>query len=128
MIGHTRVVAWCDSSVRYAGQTPFHPEGDYPEAPFLERSAEPNQVYQAVRNCFIQAGLDSNNFGTSQWNPLGSLINPGETVLLKPNMVKERHPRDPNGWQYVLTHGSIVRAVSDYVWLALQGRGKIIIA
>ena len=58
----------------------------------------------------------------------GELDSPGETVLLKPNFVKECHPRDPLGWQYVLTHGSVIRAVADYVWKALKGRGKIILA
>jgi uncharacterized protein (DUF362 family) len=42
--------------------------------------------------------------------------------------VKERHPRDPEGWRYVLTHGSVVRAVADYVFRALEGRGKVVLA
>ena len=28
----------------------------------------------------------------------------------------------------MLTHGSTIRAVSDYVWKAMQGRGKVILA
>jgi uncharacterized protein (DUF362 family) len=74
------------------------------------------------------AGLDASNYGTPAWNPLGSLINPGEIVLLKPNLVKENHPRDPNGWKYMLTHGSVIRAVADYVWKALRGQGCIVVA
>jgi uncharacterized protein (DUF362 family) len=81
-----------------------------------------------VRECFRLAGLDIERFGGTNWNPLSTLIQPGETVLLKPNLVKEGHPRDPEGWRYVLTHGSIVRAVADYVWKALEGRGKIVVA
>lgn len=42
--------------------------------------------------------------------------------------MKESHPRDPKGWLYVLTHGSIIRAVADYVWKALEGKGKIVVA
>jgi uncharacterized protein (DUF362 family) len=42
-------------------------------------------------------------------------------------MIKEFHPRDPEGWRYVLTHGSFIRAVSDYVCIALNGRGRIIV-
>ncbi|MCA9951993.1 MAG: DUF362 domain-containing protein, partial [Anaerolineales bacterium] len=76
---------------------------------------------------FNLAGLDVANYGTADWNPLKELIKPGETVLLKPNLVKETHPRDPVGWTYVLTHGSIIRAVADYVWKALQGEGKVIL-
>src|SRR5205823_8929519 len=62
-------------------------------------------------------------FGKANWNPLATLIEPGETVLLKPNLVKEKHPRDPQGWKYVLTHGSVIRAVADYAWKALRGHG-----
>jgi uncharacterized protein (DUF362 family) len=56
------------------------------------------------------------------------LIRPGETVLLKPNLVRESHPRDSAGWRYVLTHGSVIRALGDYVFKALEGRGKVILA
>src|SRR5262249_7084612 len=82
---------------------------------------------EAVRSCFRGAGLDLERYGTSDWNPLEQMIRPGETVLLKPNLVKECHPRDPAGWEYVLTHGSLVRAVADYVWKALDGKGKVIV-
>ncbi|MCF8096166.1 MAG: DUF362 domain-containing protein [Desulfobacteraceae bacterium] len=112
----------------YPKNPPFHPCDDFPEYCLNQIGSEPNSVYQQVRDCFRLAELDSSRFGTPEWNPLGELINPGETVLLKPNLVKEDHPRDPNGWQYVLTHGSVIRAVADYVWLALQGKGKIIVA
>jgi uncharacterized protein (DUF362 family) len=43
-------------------------------------------------------------------------------------MVHQRHPRDPEGWRYVITHGSIIRAVADYVWKAVGSKGKIILA
>jgi len=112
----------------YPTTPPFHPDVAYPEYGFGTVGLERNAIYQAVRGCFRLAGLDSANYGTSEWNPLGKLINPGEIVLLKPNLVKENHPRDPNGWKYVLTHGSIIRAVADYVWKALRGQGRIIVA
>lgn len=112
----------------YPRETPFHPHECYPESAFPSVSSEPNIVYEAVRECFHTAGLDCEHYGTPVWNPLRDLIHPGETVLLKPNLIKERHPRDPAGWQYVLTHGSVIRAVADYVWKALAGRGKILVA
>ena len=112
----------------YALTPPFHPPPEVSECPFPERANEPNAAYTGVRECLRLAGLDEPSYGTPHWNPLLGLIQPGETVLLKPNLVKESHPRDPRGWRYVMTHGSIVRAVSDYVWKALQGRGKIIVA
>jgi uncharacterized protein (DUF362 family) len=111
----------------YPEQPPFHPDRPYAEYSGVIGS-EPNAAYEAVRACFHLTGLDRENFGTAAWNPLGGLMRPGETVLLKPNMVKEAHPRDPAGWRYMLTHGSVIRAVADYVWKALDYRGKIIVA
>lgn len=124
-----RVVAVARSeNVDYPLQPPFHPARGYPEYPFGALTEEANTVYAAVRTCFHLMGLDAPNFGSADWNPLGGLIKPGETVLLKPNLVKESHPRDPEGWRYTLTHGSVVRAAADYVWKALEGRGKVILA
>jgi uncharacterized protein (DUF362 family) len=122
------VVAVSAGRGEYASDPPFHPPTEVNECLFPERSDIPNSAYSGVRECFRLSGLDLANYGTAKWNPLAQLIRPGETVLLKPNLVKENHPRDPQGWRYVLTHGSIVRAVSDYVWKALGGRGKIIVA
>ncbi len=60
--------------------------------------------------------------------PFADYINPGETVLVKPNLVKEGHPRDPEGWQWVLTHGSVIRAACDLIWEALDGKGRVLVA
>jgi uncharacterized protein (DUF362 family) len=111
----------------YPTQAPFNPSSQYPEyAGGL--SSEINNVYQGIRACFHLAGLDAEHYGTPQWNPLGSIMHPGETVLLKPNLIKGGHPRDPDGWQYVVTHGSVIRAVADYVWKAIGETGTIILA
>lgn len=122
------VVAWYDPGTTYPETPPFHPGERYPEYGFPETARDGNAVYAAVRNCFRHAGMDEGRFGTREWNPLSGLVHPGETVLLKPNLVKERHPRDPDGWKYVLTHGSVIRAVADYVWKAVGESGKVIIA
>jgi uncharacterized protein (DUF362 family) len=116
------------STAEYPQAPPFSPHENYPENHFGEVGTHRNVVYEAVRSCFRASGLDSDNYGRPEWNPLRGLILPGQTVLLKPNLVKELHPRDPDGWQYVLTHGSVIRAVADYVWKALQGKGKIVVA
>lgn len=124
-----RIVAVARSeNVAYPAQAPFHPSHSYPEYTFGALTPEANPVYDSVRACFHLMGLDAANFGTAAWNPLGELIYPGETVLLKPNLVKESHPRDPAGWRYTLTHGSVVRAAADYIWRALGDRGKVILA
>lgn len=122
------VAAYVSPAAAYPTHAPFHPSARYPELCFDETSGEQNIAFESVRECFRNAGLDLDRFDTSDWNPLTGLINPGETVLLKPNLVKESHPRDPEGWRYVLTHGSVIRAVADYVWKALDGKGKVIVA
>lgn len=122
------VIAWSGDSSDYPGQAPFSPAEPYPEYGFGDVGLEPNASYEAVRGCFQTAGLDAARFDTPGWNPLQELIHPGETVLLKPNMVHQRHPRDPQGWRYVITHGSVIRAVADYVWKAIGPKGKIILA
>ncbi len=113
---------------RYPDTPPFHPGVRYPEAPFDDVGSEPNEAYDAVRRGFRLAGFDATRFGSAKWNPLSSFVRPGDKVLLKPNLVKEGHPRDPEGWRYVMTHGSVIRAVADYVALALGGRGRIWLA
>ena len=131
-LAENAVVAWRSQSAEYPSTAPFAPAQLYPEHCFKDVASEPNfapnSAYEGVRGCFHTAGLDLVRFGTPEWNPLGELIHPGETVLLKPNMVHQRHPRDPQGWRYVITHGSVIRAVADYVWKAVGPAGKIILA
>lgn len=122
------VVAFRGESVSYPAKAPFSPVHEYPEYAFDDFSTEANGAYAAARTCFHLAGLDAANFGSPQWNPLRELIHPGETVLLKPNLVHQRHPRDPEGWRYVITHGGVIRAVADYVWKAIGPKGKVILA
>jgi uncharacterized protein (DUF362 family) len=124
-----RTVAVCQAqAARYPTSPPYHPDTAYPEYPLAATADEPNLVYQTVRECFHRSGLDLASFGRPEWNPLGAWISPGQTVLLKPNMVNQWHPRDPEGSTYVVTHGSVLRAAADYVWKALDGRGRIVVA
>ena len=125
---NTTVVVCKASGTYYPTQPPYHPDQRYAEYLFHSYGSEHNTLYEAVRACLRAAGLDREHYSTPAWNPLKNLIEPGETVLLKPNLIKEYHPRDRDGWQYVVTHGSVIRAVADYVWKALEGRGKIIVA
>jgi uncharacterized protein (DUF362 family) len=128
MMKPSEVIACRSRSASYLDTPPFHPDTAYPEAPFPELANAPNPAYELVRRTFLVAELDAANVGTRAWNPLGAWVKPGDTVLLKPNLVKEDHPRDPDGSRYVLTHGSVVRAVADYVAIALGGRGRIWLA
>jgi len=122
------VIAWRGEGRHYSERPPFSPSQAFPEYSFDDVASERNPAYDAIRGCFETANLDAAHFGTPGWNPLAEVIHPGETVLLKPNMVHQRHPRDPQGWRYVVTHGSIIRAVADYVWKAIGATGKIILA
>jgi uncharacterized protein (DUF362 family) len=112
----------------YSQEPPFNPSVAYPEYAFRELSGAPNAAYQYVRGAFHLAGLDRANYGSRTWNPLKDFIKPGDVVLLKPNLLSADHPRFENGWTCVSTHGSVVRAVADYVWKAMGGEGKIVVA
>lgn len=111
--------------VQYPADPPFHPARNYPEYPFGDMGPE-NAVYDMVRQCFLDAGMDAEHAGSPKWNPLGILIRPGQTVLIKPNLVLNRHPRGGD-IQCLITHGSVVRAVLDYVLIALMGSGRIVV-
>jgi len=121
-------VAAATCAPEYPTVPPFHPSGVFPEAPFQDRdAARPNHAYAAVRQAFHLLGLDQERFGTPAWNPLGRFVDPGDTVALKPNLIRESHAsRDE--WEQVITHGSIIRAVLDFVFIALHGRGRVIVA
>ncbi|HAF21911.1 MAG TPA: hypothetical protein DCK93_03190 [Blastocatellia bacterium] len=110
----------------YAQRAPFHPPRIFPETPFAMNVDETNEAYISVRELFLLLKYDEPNVGTAAWNPLGWLIKPGETIFLKPNMIAEKHYYKED-WEYVITHGSVIRSVIDYVFIALKGEGRIII-
>lgn len=87
-----------------------------------------NQVYEMVRNTLAALNLDREHFGTDRWNPFSEFISKGDTVLIKPNMVRHFNGAKGCGMDCLVTHPSIVRAVIDYVVLALGGSGRIILA
>lgn len=122
-------VAVCRLEPTYPKVPPYHPDKAYPELQGrIPVGTEPNPVYEAVRQTFSLMGLDRKNFGTSVWNPLSEVVRPGERVLLKPNLIRASHLYIDKEWEQILTHGSVVRAVLDYVFFALCGKGSITIA
>ena len=124
----TEVAAVRISEARYPTVAPFSPSERYPEYQFAERIAqEPNSVYAGIRELFRLLGYDALHFGTQAWNPLGHIVGPGMTVVLKPNFVQSTN-RNGKGIFAVITHPSVLRAIADYVWIALGGNGAIIIA
>ena len=112
----TVVFAHQNSVAEYPENAPFNP-GPYPEYAFGQTDTNGNTVYDAVRALFLLAGLDKQNYDSASWNPLRGLINPGETVLLKPNLIKGSHSRDSNGWQY----GNLFNTATD----TIGGNGRI---
>lgn len=121
------VIGVAHTAARYPATAPFHPDTRYPEYPFAELASEPNAAYDGVRRLLLTLGLDAAHAGTPDWNPLGDLIQPGMTVVLKPNFVLSRHKTGGDLWS-IITHPSVLRAVADYAWIALAGRGTLLIA
>lgn len=111
----------------YNEEPPYHPYEKYPEIDFNETSNSFNFPYALMRQVFQYLNYDIENFGTKEWNPLGKIINPGETVVLNPNFVISYNPSGESLWS-VITHPSILRALVDYTYIALKGEGRIIIA
>ena len=114
----------------YGESPPYSPAQAWPEYRFgcSCLSAGPNQAYEGVREALRLLGLDAGHSGTATWNPLGTVIRPGDTVVLKPNFVREFRETQAGHGDCLITHGSVIRAACDYVYIALQGRGRIIIA
>ena len=111
----------------YNSDPPFHPDTRFAELPFSETSSSPNWPYALLRQLFVTLGFDREHQGTAQWNPLGHLIRPGQTVLLKPNFVLSFNESGHDLFA-VITHPSLLRALVDYAYVALRGEGRIIIA
>lgn len=112
------------------GDAPYHPSSPPPEYPFDQSAATgaPNPAYDAVRESLRLSGMDADRYGKADWNPLGDIIKPGDTVVLKPNFVRDFRESSPDDADCVITHGAIIRAALDYAHIALQGTGRLIVA
>jgi len=120
-------VAFGKTNNLYNTVAPFHPDSKFPELPFDEISDEKNEPYALIRNLFFLNGFDIENYNTPNWNPLKHLVSPETTVVIKPNFVLSINQ---GGYSLdgVVTHPSIIRAAIDYCFIALKGRGKLIVA
>lgn len=114
---------------KYPLRVPYNPPNNFPEYPFGDKDLDgTNIVYEELRNLLSEMNLDKDNFDTIKWNPFKELIKPGNMVVLKPNMVMHENRNRQFTTDCLITHGSIIRAIIDYVYIALKGKGKIIIA
>lgn len=113
--------------LKYPNEIPFNPSIKYPEYKNDDLSSTPNHIYNTIRNVLKFQNLDFKNFDTEKWNPLKRYISENDNVLIKPNFVHNINRFDPNLLS-TITHPSVIRVIIDYVLLALNNTGKIIIA
>jgi len=110
---------------------PYSPQCEFPEYPWRGRApldkthGNKNDVYSLVRESLRLLTMDGSKFGTNSWNPLGDLIKPGNTVLIKPNFVHHENHAG-GGTDCLVTHGAVVRPLIDYAVLAMKGAGRLI--
>jgi len=114
----------------YPLEPPYSPDIAYPEYPFGSdtRAKEKNHAYDGVRDALRLFEPDAEHYGQKDWNPLGDIVHPGNTVVLKPNFVRDFREMQPGHGNCLITHGAIIRAAVDYVYIALKGEGRIVIA
>lgn len=124
-----KIVYIIQKNIKYPLNAPYNPPNNFPEYPFGDKKLDrSNMVYQEIRDLLYEMDLDKDNFNKSSWNPLRELIKPGDMVVLKPNMVMHKNGNKQFSTDCLITHGSIIRTILDYVYIALKGKGKIIIA
>lgn len=106
----------------------FSPHEKYPEYRFNHLSKKVNRVYCAVRQALAQAGLDKQHYGEAGWNPLGEYIRKGDDVFILCNFVQEKRTNESYYDFFAkCTHASVIRAVVDYVLIAVGNTGKVTI-
>jgi len=121
------------SEPSYAGLAPpWGPGKPYPELLRLLGDAAgegpSNSAYAGVRAALRALGLDEARFGSPDWNPLGALVARGGRVVLKPNFIRHWNPAPDGGPESLITHGSVIRAMADYAWLAVGPGGSVGVA
>jgi uncharacterized protein (DUF362 family) len=123
------IVVFRSDTTRYPEEPPFHPPAQYPEIAQkgIDEMVRHNSVYSAVRKTLAMLGLDAPHFGTPHWNPLGKYVHQGGKVVIKPNFVLHEFGA-LKGKNCLTTHGSILRAIIDYTYLASGPEGSITIA
>ncbi len=108
---------------------PFNPSQKFPELeklPYKTTIDKDNSVYSAVREVLANL-LDKKNFGTKKWNPLKGFVKPDDNVVIKPNLVFDRHPLKKKGVEAMISHASVIRPIIDYLLLATNGKCRITI-
>lgn len=134
----SKVAVVRDRGAQYPkGPGPYPPEERYPEfhgdrgSPQSSGGEPPaaagaNRAFRLVRRVLAEHGCDAARFGTPAWNPLSEWIRPGARVFVLPNLVMHRRWWEPPAqFDAQCTHGSVLRAVLEYVLLATGEKGGI---
>jgi uncharacterized protein (DUF362 family) len=59
--------------------------------------------------------------------PLASLVRPGGSVVIKPNLVRDSHPQGASGLEAITTHPSVTAALVRAASLAVGSSGTIVV-
>jgi len=124
------VVSVSTGHVGYPPESPYSPGTVYPEYPFGHEALvnKVNHAYEGVRDALRLLQLDEEHYDRRDWNPMGEFVQPGDAVVLKPNCIRDFRETQLGHEDCLITHGAIIRAALDYVYIALKGEGRIIIA
>lgn len=75
---------------------------------------------------FFGDGMDAANYGTSDWNPLGHIIDGKSNIVIKPNLVLHRVGEVACTINSLVVHASVIRPIIDYVLSAAHRSGKTV--
>lgn len=116
-----------DRAVTYPDGDDFYsPDERFPEYKYDHISRSKNPVYRAVRKTFELAGFDREHLNSPVWNPLGGFVQPGSRVFVLCNFVFNRLSNESaENFKAKCTHGSVLRALVDYLLLAVGKTGHI---
>lgn len=104
----------------------FNPSLKYSELSNIDINIDSDErIYEDIRKLLKQMQLDKENIDTSKWNPFKDFIKKGDNVLIKPNLVM--HENRVGTVNCMITNFSLIRPIIDYVILALEGTGSIIV-
>ncbi len=102
------------------------PECDYRQVadPFPELPGfAPTSAAVALRALLADAALDRERLGTTAWNPLSALVEPGMNVVVKPNWVLHHNQHSSSaGWECLVTHPSVLDVLCRYILKARPDR------
>lgn len=110
----------------YNNDFAFNPSKKYPEGLNIDIKSD-ERIYDIIRDLFVEMNLDKENIGKKSWNPFKDFIKEGNNVVIKPNLVNHFNPCKNGNTDSLITNFAIIRPIIDYVLIALNNTGKVII-